>query len=119
MADKLILPGSTGYTASVIHTETDGTVHVEEKQNVEPILDYCEAGRNTRFNAPDTVDGMFRHEGEIPFVVFQEECRLRGVVPFSPESDLVMEYILAAPKYAKFRAAPTVRDPGIIIKGRR
>jgi hypothetical protein len=119
MADKLVIPGSSGYTATVIHTETDGTMHVEEKQNVEPILDYCAAGRDTRFGAPDTVDGMFRHEAEIPFVIFQDECVKRGVQPFSPESDMVMELILVDPKYAKFRAAPTVRDPGIVIKGRR
>ena len=119
MSEKLIVPGVTGYTATVIHSETDGTIHVEEKQNVEPILDYCAAGRNNRFHAGDSLDGMLRHEGEVPFVVFQEECRLRGVQPFSPESDMVMEYILASPKYAAFRAAPTVRDPGIIIKGVR
>lgn len=116
MADKEVI--NNGATRTVLHTETDGTMHVEEWQDAEPILEYAHAARNHRFSA-DACDGMFRHEAEIPVVIFQEECWKRGVRPFSPESDLVMEAILADPKYAKFRAAPRVADPRIIIKGAR
>jgi hypothetical protein len=109
-----------GVTNTVIHTETDGTMHIEERQDVEPILDFTHAARNHRFDAT-SVDGMLRHEAEIPFVVFQEECKKLGVVPSlgSKEADLVIEAILVDPKYAAFRAAPTTRDPHIIMRGLR
>lgn len=109
-----------GVTNTVLHTETDGTMHVEERQDVEPILDYAAAGRNSRFSG-DAMDGMMRHEAEIPFVVFQEECRKRNVPCMldSEQGNLVIEAILADPKYAKFRAAPTTRDPRIIMRGAR
>ena len=109
-----------GVTNTTIHFEADGTMHVEEKQDVAPILDYTHAARNHRFSA-DACDGMFRHEGEIPFTVFQEECQKRGVFPniLSDEGEMVIEAILADPQYARFRAAPGLRDPRIIIKGAR
>jgi len=109
-----------GITNTVIHTETDGTMHVEERQDVEGILHFTDAMRNQRFD-PYAAGGMLRHEAEIPFVIFQEECRRRGVTPSlgSPEADLVIEAIMADPQYARFRAAPTVRDPRIIMRGSR
>lgn len=117
MADREFIGGVTN---TVITTETDGTLYVEESQDVEPILNYTHAARNHRFNA-DSCDGMLRHEGEIPFTIFQEECKRRGVVPniASAEGTMVIEAILADPKYALFRAAPSVRDPHIILRGLR
>lgn len=115
MADKEVLGGITNTT---LHFESDGTLHVEEKQDAEPILEYTHAARNSRFDSY-VCDGMLKHEAEVPAVVFIDECRKRGVRPFSPESDLVMEWIIAQPEYAKFRAAPAVRDPRIILKGSR
>lgn len=114
MADKEVLGGVTNTT---LHFEHDGTMHVEEKQDVEPILDYTHAARNHRFSA-DACDGLMQHVAEVPMVVFIDECRKRGVQPFSKESDLVMEAIIADPQYAKFRAAPKL-DPRIRIKGLR
>lgn len=117
MAEREFLGGVTNTT---LHFEADGTLHVEEKQDVAPILDYTHAARNHRFNA-DSCDGMLRHEAEIPFTVFQEECKRRNVVPSlgSKEAELVIEAIMADPKYAAFRAAPKIRDPRIIMKGVR
>jgi len=118
MADREVI--DNGGTKTILHTETDGTFHVEEWQDVEPILEYTHAARNHRFSA-DAVDGMMRHEAEIPFVIFQKECEKRGVVPSlgSKEADLVIEAILADPQYARFRAAPVTRDPHIIMRGLR
>ena len=116
MADREVI--GRGATTTILHTETDGTLHVEEVQDVAGILDYTAAARNNRFDA-SALGGMMRHEAEIPFTVFQEECQKRGIAPFSPESDLVMEWIIAQPQYSKFLAAPKLRDPGIIIKGAR
>ena len=117
MADREFIGGVTN---TVLHLEADGTLHVEESQDVAPILDYTHAARNHRFDAY-SCDGMLRHEGEIPFTVFQEECKRRGVTCdlFSKAGELVIEAILADPKYALFRAAPSVRDPRIIMKGLR
>lgn len=117
MAEKEFLGGVTN---TVIHTESDGTMHIEERQDVEPILQFTHAARNHRFDA-NSCDGLLRHEAEIPFVIFQEECKKRGVVPSlgSKEADLVIEAIMADPKYALFRAAPATRDPHIIMKGVR
>lgn len=117
MAEREFLGGVTNTT---LHFETDGTMHVEEKQDVEPILDYCKAARNNRFNA-DAMDGMMQHAAEIPMVVFIDECRLRGITPFASEigDNMVIELIMADPKYAHFLAAPKQRDPRIRMKGLR
>lgn len=115
MADKHYLGGVTNTT---MHIEADGTTHIEEKQDCEPIMDYAAAGRNNRFDA-DCLDGMAQHVAEVPAVIYLEECRKRGVTPFSAEGDIVMEWIIAQPQYAKFLAAPKVRDPRVIIKGAR
>lgn len=117
MADREYIGG---VTSTVIHTEHDGTMHIEERQDVEPILEYTHAARNHRFDAT-ACDGMLRHEAEIPFVIFQKECQKRGIVPNigSKEAEFVIEAILANPEYARFRAAPVTRDPHIIMKGAR
>lgn len=117
MAEREFLGGVTNTT---LHFEHDGTMHVEEKQDVEPILDYCHAARNSRFNA-DALDGMMRHEAEIPAVFFIEECRQRGITPFASEfaDNLVIAAMLSDPKYARFLAAPKQRDPRIRMKGLR
>jgi hypothetical protein len=117
MAEKAFLGGVTNTT---LHFETDGTMHVEEVQDVAPILEYTHAARNYRFSA-DACDGMLRHEAEIPFTVFQEECKRRNVVAAlgSKEADMVIEAILVDPKYALFRAAPAMRDPRIRMRGVR
>ena len=109
-----------GITNTLLHFETDGTLHVEERQDVEPILGYTHAAANHRFSA-EALGGDMRHEAEIPFVVFQAECQKRGVVPAlgNPASDLVIEAILTDPQYARFRAAPHQRDPRIRMKGLR
>ncbi len=115
MSDRALIGGITN---TVMHIETDGTIHLEDKQDVEPILHYAQAARDHRFSA-DACGGMLRHEAEIPFVIFQDECKKAGCMPFSKESDLVMERILVDPKYARFRASPKVRDPRIIMRGAR
>ncbi len=115
MAEREYLGGVTNTT---LHIETDGTMHVEEKQDVEGILHYAHAAREHRYSA-DACDGMLRHEAEVPFTVFQAECQKRGVVPFSEESNLVMESILANPNYSRFLTAAKTRDPRIIMKGSR
>lgn len=109
-----------GVTNTVLHQEHDGTLIVEEKQDAEPILEYTHAARNHRFGASSS-DGSMRHEAEIPMVIFIDECRKRGVAPRlgSAEADMVIEAIMADPQYAKFRAAPVLRDPRVIMKGLR
>ena len=107
-----------GVTNTTLHIESDGVMHVEEKQDCEPILNYAAASRNNRFGA-NICDGMLRHEAEIPQVVYLAECRRIGVVPFSKEGDQAIENIIRDPMYALFRTAPTQRDPRIVMKGVR
>lgn len=117
MAEKAFLGGLTNTT---LHFE-DGKVIVEEKVDAAQILDYAAAARNHRFSA-DACDGMLRHEAEIPWPVFQEECRVRGLPPtvFGTEvGDAVIDAIVRDPKYARLRAAPTMSDPRIRMKGAR
>lgn len=117
MAEREFLGGLTNTT---LHFEDDKLI-VEEKVDAEPILDYAAAARNHRFSA-DVCEGMLRHEAEIPWPVFQEECRLRGlpVTVFGTEvGDAVIDAIVRDPKYAKLRTAPVQRDPRIRLKGLR
>jgi hypothetical protein len=122
MADKAFIGGLTNTT---LHFESDGTLHIEEKQDVEGILDYAAASRNHRFDA-NACDGMIRHEAEIPWVTYLDECHKRGITSEramaifgQQEGDFIIESILANPEYAYLRTAPTLRDPRVIIKGSR
>lgn len=115
MAEKVFLGGVTNTTMIF---ETDGTIHVEEKQDAEPILDYTHAARNNRFDA-DSCDGMLRHVAEVPVVDYIRWCREAGVAMWSREADLIMEKKLADPANAKLLAAPKVRDAHIIMRGAR
>jgi hypothetical protein len=121
MAEREFLGGVTNTT---LHFESDGTLHIEEKQDAEPILDYTHAARNHRFDAYSD-SGEYRHEAEIPVTVYLAECKKRGMdwaqamrALGGLEGTIVIESILADPQYAKFRASPRV-DPQFRIKGLR
>lgn len=115
MADRIFIPGTVD---AVMHVESDGVIHVEHVQDVEPILDYAHAMRNYRFDAMSPL-GTVGHVAEVPAVVLMEWAREAGVGLFSNEMSAVMEKKLQDPKYAKLLAAPTLRDPHIIMKGAR
>lgn len=115
MAERFVVGGITNTT---LHLETDGTIHVEEKQDAEGILDYTHAARNHRFNA-DSCDGMLRHVAEVPMVDYIRWCREANVPMFSPEADIVMELNLRKAENARMLAAPKTRDPRVIMKGLR
>lgn len=117
MAERDFLGGLTNTT---LHFEDDKMI-VEEVVDAEPILDYAEAARNRRFSA-DVCDGMLRHEAEIPWPIFIEECRKRGLPPtvFGSElGDMVIDAIINDPQYAKLRTSNKQIDPRIKIKGAR
>jgi hypothetical protein len=115
MADKVYLGGVTD---TVLHLESDGVIHIEERQDAAPILDYAHAARNHRFDA-NVCDGLMRHVAEVPMTMYIQWCRDAGVQLFSAEADLVLEKKLQDPQYIKLLAAPKVRDPRIIMKGLR
>lgn len=115
MADKIFIPGTVD---AVMHVETDGVIHVEHVQDVEPILNYTHAARNHRFDA-HSPEGFVAHVAEIPFVVLQEWAREANVCILSNEMSVIMEMKLRDPQYAKFLAAPKLRDPRVIIRGAR
>lgn len=115
MADKVFIPGAVD---AVMHIEADQTIHVEHVQDVEPILNYTHAARNHRFDAMSPERG-FAHVAEIPAVVLMEWAREAGVDIFSNEMSIIMEKKLQDPQYAKFLAAPKLRDPHVIMRGLR
>lgn len=115
MADRIYIPGTVD---AVMHVESDGVIHVEHVQDVEPILDYTHAGRNHRFSGASP-EGFVHHVAEIPFVVIQEWAREAGVGILSNEFSIIMEKKLQDPAYEKFLAAPKLRDPRILMKGLR
>lgn len=115
MAEKIFIPGTVD---AVMHVETDGVIHVEHVQDVEPILNYTHAARNHRFDA-HSPEGFVAHVAEIPFVVLQEWAREANVGILSNEMSVIMETKLRDPQYAKFLAAPKLRDPRVIIRGAR
>lgn len=107
-----------GVTNTTLHFETDGTLHVEEKQDCEPILDFTHAARNYRFDASTSKRDM-RHVAEVPMVEMIRWAREAGVGIFSREMSVILEKKLQDPQYTKFLAAPKQRDPRIIITGLR
>lgn len=115
MAEQVHLGGVTNTT---LHLEDDGTIHVEEKQDAEAILDYAAAGRNNRFSA-DSCDGMLQHVAEVPMVEYIKWCKEANVALFSPAADVVLALKLRDSGNALMLAAPKQRDPRIKIKGIR
>lgn len=95
--------------------DEEGKFHIQTVQDVEPILDFTKASRDHQFAGGS---GDMQHVAEIPFVVALE-WRKQGIDVFNPaHSDMVMAKI-NSPEYAYLRAAPTLRDPHIQIKGIR
>jgi hypothetical protein len=115
MAEKIFIPGAVD---AIMHVETDGEIHVEHVQDVEPILNYTHAARNHRFDA-HSPEGFVAHVAEVPAVVLMEWAREAGVGIFSNEMSVIMEQKLRDPANAKFLAAPKLRDPHVIMKGLR
>jgi hypothetical protein len=115
MGEKIFIPGAVD---AIMHVETDGEIHVEHVQDVEPILDYTHAARNHRFDA-NSPEGFVQHYAEVPAVILMEWAREAGVGIFSNEMSVIMEKKLRDPANAKFLAAPKVRDPRVIMKGLR
>jgi hypothetical protein len=115
MADRDYLGGPTN---TVLHWESDGTLHVEERQDSQAILDKNARLRNERFDSWSP-EGTVREEFNVPLVVllqFQKEC---GHRMFSREYDEYMDKKLKAPEFAYLVSAPKMRDPHIIMKGAR
>ena len=107
-----------GLTNTTLHFETDGTMHVEEKQDCESILEYTKAARNNRFDA-DWMGGDSKHVGEVPMTLFIAECQKRGIPADlgHPQADAILMGLIRGNPY--LQAAPTLRDSRIIIKGAR
>ena len=115
MADKILIPGAVD---AVMHVESDGVIHVEHVQDVQPILDYTHAARNHRFDA-HSPEGFVAHVAEIPFVVLQEWAREANCGLFSDEMSIIMEKKLQDPAWAHLLAAPKLRDPRVRVRGLR
>lgn len=117
MAEKHFLGGVTNTT---LHIESDGTTHIEEKQDCETILEANAAERNHRFSAASPEGGIYGH-ARVPIVILLQWAREAGLGNniYGREFEPVMEKKLLDPQYAKFLIAPTLRDPHIIIKGAR
>jgi hypothetical protein len=115
MSDKLFLGGITN---TMIHQESDGTIIVEESQDVQGILDRNQRKRDHRFSGYSP-EGFVREEFDIPLVVLQQLQKECGHRMFTPEFDDYMDAKLRSPEFKYLLSAPAVRDPHIIIKGTR
>jgi hypothetical protein len=115
MADRTYLGG---FTNTVLHEESDGTLIVEERQDCQSILDANQRKRDQRFDSWSP-GGNFQEAFDVPMVEvlrWQREC---GAAMFSEEHMAYMDAKLREPAYAKLATAPRVRDPHIIMRGTR
>jgi len=114
MTERIYLGGMTNTT---VHLENDGTIHVEEKQDAQAIIDANQKKRDHRFHGA-SASGEFVEVADIPEVVYLAKCREIGQRPFA-SPDVAMELILRDPAYSKCLSAPRVRDAHVIVKGLR
>lgn len=114
MADRLYLGGVTD---TVIHSESDGTVIIEERQDCDQILARNQAGRDHRFSG-ESPEGTVREVANVPLVIYHAKCLEIGQQLFA-EPDIAMELILRDPAFSKLHSAPKTRDPHVIILGAR
>jgi hypothetical protein len=105
-----------GFTNTTLHLEEDGSLTIEEIQDVEPLLDQNARKRNERFAGGS---GEFQEAFDIPMTLvlqWQRECGL----PMLGEGHMAyMNAKLKQPEYAYLTTAPKLRDPHILIKGAR
>lgn len=104
-----------GFTNTTLHLEEDGSLTVEEIQDVEPILDQNARKRNERFAGGGDIQEAF----DIPMTLvlrWQREC---GHQMLSDGHMAYMNGKLKQPEYAYLTTAPKLRDAHIIIKGAR
>lgn len=112
MTERIHLGGMTNTT---VHIETDGTIHVEEKQDAQAILDRNQQKRDHRFSG----SGDFREAFDIPMVLvkqWQKEC---GARMLSDEHMAYMNAKLREPEFRYLNSAPPMRDAHVIVKGAR
>ena len=119
MAEKFHVGGLTNTT---LHFETDGTMHVEDSQDVQNILDANAAERNHRFSAASP-EGFAHGHARVDLATlyrWADEANIpRSDILSSREFSYVMEKKLQDPANANFLIAPKVRDPHIILRGAR
>lgn len=115
MAERTYLGGMTD---TVLHQESDGTIVVEERQDVESILDSNARKRNERFSSASP-EGFVQESYDIPMVLFirwRNEC---GHEIFTPEFEEYMNRQLKMPEFKYLVSAPCLRDPHIVMRGKR
>ena len=113
MAERTFLGG---FTNTVLHEESDGTIVIEERQDCESILDLNARKRNEQFSAPTAFAQEAFNVPMVKVLQWQREC---GAAMFSDEHMAYMEAQLRLPENAKMSAAPKLRDPRVIIRGAR
>lgn len=107
-----------GLTSTVIHHETDGTIIVEERQDVESILDANARKRNERFSS-ESPEGFVQEAYDIPVILMHRWALECGHRMMSKEFEEYMNQRLRMPEFKYLVSGPTTRDPHIIIKGSR
>lgn len=114
MTERVYLGGITNTT---LHLEDDGTIHVEEKQDCQPILEANQRKRDHRFGGRR---GAVAEEAfDIPMTLvlkWQREC---GAAMLSDEHMAYMNRKLREPEYAKLTTSPARRDPRVVMTGLR
>lgn len=116
MAERVFLGGLTN-TEMIF--ESDGTTHIRDHVDAEPILDYAAACRNNRYSGMSP-EGTLQHVAEIPIPLVMQWAREAGLGNdqlMGQEMSIIIEKKLQDPQYAKLLAAPTLRDPHIIMRG--
>ena len=115
MTEKYRLGGVTNTT---VYQESDGTIHVQEFQDCQSILDSNQAKRDHRFDSWSPL-GTVREEFQIPMVLVEKWRQECGHPMFSEEHMAYMDRELKKPEYAYVSAAPKMRDPHVIVRGAR
>lgn len=113
MAEHVFLGGMTNTT---LHLESDGTIHIEEKQDCQAILDANQAKRDHRFHGGT---GDFQESYDVPATLVWKwhlEC---GAPLFSKEHMAYVDKKLKSPEYALLSTCPRTRDAHVIVKGLR
>lgn len=114
MTERVYLGGVTNTT---LHLENDGTIHVEERQDCEAILEDNQRKRDHRFGS---ARGAVAEEAfQIPMTLVLQWQRDCGAAMFSDEHMAYMNRKLSEPEFAKLSTSTTRRDPRIVMTGMR
>lgn len=110
MAEKI---KAGGVTNTEVIRETDGTIHIVEQQDLEPILKHAKAMQDLN---KSTNELGYYYDCEIPMVFANKWMLEEGIDVFNPEHAHLVDKKINEPEFRKHFGCTAKMTQGIVFK---